>query len=75
MAMDTMVDTVVIATESARSALHRLHHQPENPPPGEVVTMRSMTPYTRGSSKAITEANPRKGRRKNWHPTPVPVPL
>ena len=40
------VDAVVIATDSARSALHSEHHQPEKPPPGDVVTTRSVTVVT-----------------------------
>ena len=42
----TNVDAVVTATDSARSALHNEHHNPENPPDGDAVTSSSVIRVT-----------------------------
>jgi len=61
----TTDEMVVIATLSARSALHSEHHQFEYEPPGELVVIMSMTAFTTLMSKMRVEAKPSKGSTKN----------
>merc|ERR1712118_14616 len=55
---EARVDTVVIATLRARSALNKEHHQLLNAPPGENVVANRGMPYTGSKSKALAEQKP-----------------
>jgi hypothetical protein len=66
------VETVVIATLSARSALHSEQSRPEKPPPGEVVVISSVIPATGSRWKVRTTRKPRKGSKTNWLARPIP---
>lgn len=73
-AMAPIVETVVIATDRARSALMTEQSRPEKPPPGEVVVINSVIPATRSRSNARTTRKPRNGSSRNWHAMPVAIP-
>mmetsp|Transcript_30334 Transcript_30334/g.61858 ORF Transcript_30334/g.61858 Transcript_30334/m.61858 type:complete len:105 (-) Transcript_30334:487-801(-) len=62
---ESIVDTAVMVTESAKSALNNEHHQFEYEPPGELVTTNKLMPIAWFKSSAFTTANPKKGRKKN----------
>ena len=47
MAIDSSVEAVVMATDSAMSALPREHHRLEKEPPGELVTTNNAIASTR----------------------------
>lgn len=63
-----------MATESARSALRRLHHQLEYEPPGELHTTSSETAAGKDGRKTEMEENARNGRSTNWHTRPHAMP-
>mmetsp|Transcript_968 Transcript_968/g.2933 ORF Transcript_968/g.2933 Transcript_968/m.2933 type:complete len:251 (+) Transcript_968:310-1062(+) len=57
----TNVDAVVTATDSARSALHNEHHNPENPPDGDAVTSSSVIRVTLENGATRNARYPRNG--------------
>mmetsp|Transcript_14940 Transcript_14940/g.22391 ORF Transcript_14940/g.22391 Transcript_14940/m.22391 type:complete len:88 (-) Transcript_14940:164-427(-) len=58
---EVRVDTVVIATESPRSALNKLQHQLEYDPPGLLVNTSKVTPSGKSNSRILTIRKPRNG--------------
>jgi hypothetical protein len=70
-----MVENVVIATDSARSAFKRLHHQLEYDPPGEETTTSRVIPIGTGRENISITAQPINGNRKNWQNSPNPMAL
>mmetsp|Transcript_76316 Transcript_76316/g.196500 ORF Transcript_76316/g.196500 Transcript_76316/m.196500 type:complete len:232 (+) Transcript_76316:838-1533(+) len=69
------VDTAVMATESARSALKREHHQFEYAPPGLLTRIIKVSPMCCGGWSALMMVNPMKGMRMNWQNRPHVMPL
>ena len=68
MTQQARVDAVVMATDSARSALHRLHQKPEKPPDGLVQIVINVTAVIGDcGNNHTTNAYPTNGMIKKWH--------
>eukprot|EP00965_Chrysotila_dentata_P249535 6208940-Pleurochrysis_carterae.AAC.4 len=68
------VDAVVMATESATSALTSEHHHPEKPPPGDVATISNVTAVDAGCGKSSSASSASSGSRMNWQAMPISRP-
>ena len=63
-----------MATDSARSALAAKHQNPENPPPGDVVTMSKLIAVAGDCGNSVSEMNASNGSSTNWQPRPARMP-
>ena len=66
-----IVDSAVIVTLNAKSALNILHHQLEYDPPGLLVITNNVIPTSMGKRNKSTMENPIKGRMMNCIVAPI----